>query len=146
MERHLASLQELQQEAARFADTLAPRADRATLVTLSGDLGAGKTSFVQGLAAALGVTEQVTSPTFVLERVYPLSSRGFTRLAHIDAYRLKGAHELAPLGFAELLEDPGALVLLEWPEIVEDAVTHADVRIGLRVDGDGRTISYTYAG
>lgn len=149
MERHLASLEELQAEAMRFAESLAPRQDRATLVTLSGELGAGKTSFTQGIASALGVTEQVTSPTFVLERVYPLSvqkGRGFSRLAHLDAYRLEGASALKPLGFQELMTDPTTLVLLEWPEIVEDAVSQADVRITLKVNGDGRTISYAYAG
>jgi tRNA threonylcarbamoyl adenosine modification protein YjeE len=147
MERHLATLEELQGEARTFAESLAPRTDRATLVTLSGDLGAGKTSFAQGVAAALGVTHHVTSPTFVLERLYPLSvaeGRGFSRLAHLDAYRLDGPEALMPLGFQERMSDPTTLILLEWPETV--GVSEADVRIALKVDGDGRTISYTYGG
>lgn len=149
MERHLASLEELQTEAARFAETLKPRPDQATLVTLTGELGAGKTSFVQGIASTLGITEHVTSPTFVLERVYPLpvsEGRGFSRLAHLDAYRLEGAQALKPLGFSELMQDPMTLIVLEWPEIVADALGTPDIQIALAVAGEGRTISYTYGG
>lgn len=149
MDRHLASLEELQAEAARFAGTLSPRTGRATLVTLSGELGAGKTSFAQGLAAALGVAEPVTSPTFVLEKAYALpdgagdrTGRGFARLAHLDAYRLEGDRALEPLGFAERLADPQTLILLEWPEMVAAELPEPDIRISLAVDGDGRRISY----
>src|SRR3989338_3678065 len=76
----------------------------ATVVGLSGDLGSGKTSFVQGVANALGVSEHVTSPTFILERIYKLSvpkpstydlvPNTFSHLVHIDAYRLDSASEL----------------------------------------------------
>jgi tRNA threonylcarbamoyl adenosine modification protein YjeE len=103
----LSSLEALQQEAADFARALAQRAGAATLITLSGELGAGKTSFTQGAARALGVTEAVTSPTFVLEKIYslPKNETGFARLVHIDAYRLEGGVALAPLNFLELVGD-----------------------------------------
>jgi tRNA threonylcarbamoyladenosine biosynthesis protein TsaE len=149
MEKTLATLEALQDEAAAFVQTLAPRKDRATLVTLSGELGAGKTSFTQGLARTLGVSEHVTSPTFVLEKLYALptnAGRGFARLAHLDAYRLEGGNALAPLGFDELMQDPATLVVVEWPEKVSDALPDADYALSLAVLPEGgRSLSYTYA-
>ncbi|HEX5774724.1 MAG TPA: tRNA (adenosine(37)-N6)-threonylcarbamoyltransferase complex ATPase subunit type 1 TsaE [Candidatus Paceibacterota bacterium] len=143
MERELASTEELAAEAGMLAARLRPKEGGATLVTLSGELGAGKTAFVQALARALGVTEAVTSPTFVLEKIYALPVGGsFARLAHIDAYRLEGAHALAPLGFAELMKDSGTLVALEWPEKVQAELPAADVAIRLAVAGEGRVIAY----
>src|SRR3989338_11057767 len=89
MERLLTTLTELEAEAARFVGSLTPREEGATLVTLAGELGAGKTAFTQAVAKALGVEESVTSPTFVLEKIYGLTKSVFERLIHIDAYRLQ---------------------------------------------------------
>jgi tRNA threonylcarbamoyladenosine biosynthesis protein TsaE len=99
----------------------------ATVVGLRGDLGAGKTTLAQGIARKLGVTEHVTSPTFILERIYKLSGPTaqlgrWERLVHIDAYRLDDEKELKHLGWQELLADPGNLVLVEWPERVGAAM------------------------
>lgn len=143
MDKHLPDLASLQAEASSYMEGLLASGSQATLVTLSGELGAGKTSFAQGIAKALGVEEHVTSPTFVLEKVYALPSKinGFTKLVHIDAYRLKSGAELAALGFADLLKDPGNLVVLEWPERVADALPSAHT-VSLSVEGEGRTISY----
>ncbi len=139
----LANLEELQEEAAGFARRLAPAANHATLVTLSGELGAGKTSFTQGAARALGITDPITSPTFVLEKVYELpQAAAFARLVHIDAYRLEGEDTLAPLGFEELYADPANLVVLEWPELVSAQLPQADHALTLSVAGDGRELSY----
>ncbi len=144
MEKTLASLADLVLEAGTFIQALKPEEGKATLVTLSGELGAGKTSFVQGAAAALGVSDPVTSPTFVLEKIYELPEGGsFKKLAHIDAYRLKSGEELAALGFSELMKTPGTLVLLEWPERVEDTLPLASAAITLSVpESGGRTITY----
>lgn len=103
--------------------TLKPQ-ERATVVALQGDLGSGKTTFTQSLAEVLGVTEHVTSPTFVIQKVYPLSGQKFERLVHIDAYRMDSAHELAVLGFSKLLEEPTTLVCIEWPERVKELIPH----------------------
>ncbi|HYF29039.1 MAG TPA: tRNA (adenosine(37)-N6)-threonylcarbamoyltransferase complex ATPase subunit type 1 TsaE [Candidatus Paceibacterota bacterium] len=135
--RRLATLEELHAEATALAARLTPRSDRATLVTLSGELGAGKTSLTQALARAYGIEEHVTSPTFVLEKIYRLpEGKPFAHLVHIDAYRLKGGAELAPLGFDELMKDSGTLVVLEWPELVADGLPVADVSIQLSVQPD----------
>ena len=145
MERTIKTLEELDAEAARFIRTLVPQKDGATLVTLSGELGAGKTAFTKAVAKVLGVEETVNSPTFVLEKIYQLGSLAskFKRLVHIDAYRLESGSDLAPLGFDELLQDAGNLILLEWPEKVSDALPTPAVRVTLVALPDtSRTISY----
>lgn len=149
MQKTVQTLVEFEAEAARFARSLAPSSLGATLVTLSGELGAGKTAFAKAVASALGVEGVVTSPTFVLEKIYLLSSGDspskFERLIHIDAYRLSRGSDLAPLGFDELMQDAGNLILLEWPERVADALPAPSIRISLAsLDeaGGARKISY----
>ncbi|MFA6278751.1 MAG: tRNA (adenosine(37)-N6)-threonylcarbamoyltransferase complex ATPase subunit type 1 TsaE [Candidatus Paceibacterota bacterium] len=145
MEALVKTLVELEAEAARFVGVLAPSPRGATLVTLSGDLGAGKTAFTKAVARTLGVDEMVTSPTFVLEKIYKLGHpmSKFKRLVHIDAYRLEAGNDLAPLGFDELMQDAGNLILLEWPEKVADALPTPAVRISLAVlPNDSRMITY----
>jgi tRNA threonylcarbamoyladenosine biosynthesis protein TsaE len=89
----------------------------ATLVLLKGDLGAGKTTFVQGILRALGVTGHVTSPTFVLMKKYPLPADvAWHTLVHVDAYRLEGEKEINALRFEEIVRDPNNLIFFEWPE------------------------------
>ena len=135
METTVPTLPEFERFAREFARGLRPRAGGATLVTLSGELGAGKTAFTKAVAQELGIAEVVNSPTFVLEKIYALpresGTTGFARLAHIDAYRLEKGSELAPLGFDELMKDSGTLILLEWPEQVRDALPEPSVRIAI---------------
>lgn len=153
MQKEIKTLAEMEEEAGRFVKTLIPNDTGAKLVTLSGELGAGKTAFTKAVAHALGVEEVVTSPTFVLEKIYPIrkledlrsngASLTFLRLIHIDAYRLEKGADLAPLGFDELMKNSGNLILLEWPEKVLDALPVPIARISLVANPDGsRTISY----
>jgi tRNA threonylcarbamoyladenosine biosynthesis protein TsaE len=112
------SREETQQLAAEVAARLSalPRTG-SCVVTLRGELGAGKTTFTQGLLRALGITDSVTSPTFMLVHRYPLSSGGFTDAYHVDAYRLAASAELGALGLDAALADPASLVIVEWPEV-----------------------------
>jgi len=144
MEKRIADLDALAAEAADFVHGLAPNAASATLITLSGELGAGKTAFTKAAAAALGIEESITSPTFVLEKIYALPEGGaFKRLIHIDAYRLESGAELGPLAFSELMKAPDTLVFLEWPEKVADALPKPAKRILLVPMEDGsRTLTY----
>ncbi len=141
--RILETLEALETEARSFATELTPHAERATLVTLSGDLGAGKTTFTQSVAKELGVSEHVTSPTFVLAKSYVLPNSVFKKLVHIDAYRLTEGKDLVPLAFDEVMSDADTLVLLEWPEMVADTLPAPDIAISLSVlDTNSRSISY----
>lgn len=145
MEKHIASLREFEQEARDFTEQLSSKAEGATLVTLSGELGAGKTSFIQGVARALGVQDPVTSPTFVLEKMYtlPKNDKGFLRLVHIDAYRLKKGIDLRTLGFDEIMQDSRNLVMLEWPERVVDGLGKPAAQLSFLAHKNGsRTLIY----
>ncbi|HZU79114.1 MAG TPA: tRNA (adenosine(37)-N6)-threonylcarbamoyltransferase complex ATPase subunit type 1 TsaE, partial [Acidimicrobiales bacterium] len=93
------------------------------MVLLVGDLGAGKTTFAQGLAAALGVDEPVTSPTFTLVRPYRCASPlahaiGVRTMQHADLYRLGHLQEVADLGIGELVEDD-AVAVVEWGDVAD---------------------------
>jgi tRNA threonylcarbamoyladenosine biosynthesis protein TsaE len=92
---------------ARLAKLLRPR----DLVVLSGDLGAGKTTFTQGLGAALGVRGRITSPTFVISRVHPSRTDG-PALVHVDTYRMADVAEVADLDLDESLAD--SVTVVEW--------------------------------
>lgn len=147
MQKALRTLEEFEEEARSFARGLRPRAKEAVFVTLSGELGAGKTAFVKAVAKELGVSEVVNSPTFVIEKIYllPAGSR-FKRLVHVDAYRLERGAELSPLGLSAALQDAGNLVMLEWPERVQEALPEPSVRLSLTCEPDGsRLLASTYA-
>lgn len=95
----------------------------ATVLALHGELGAGKTTFTQALAGLLGVVEYVTSPTFVVMRLYPTPEHHFFKqLVHIDAYRIESLAEIEVIGFKDLLCDPANLICIEWAGKIEDAL------------------------
>lgn len=146
MEKITGSLDEFEAEAAAFARSVTPSSTgRATLVTLSGNLGAGKTAFVKAVARELGITDSVTSPTFVLERIYKFGHvmTEFRQLIHIDAYRLEEGKELGPLNFDEYLKQADNLIMLEWPEKVADTLPEPSTRIAFEILADGtRSIRY----
>lgn len=130
----------MQDRAAAFVKRLAP-SRAATIVALSGELGAGKTTFTQGAARALGIEETVSSPTFVIEKVYDLRNQPFRRLIHIDAYRLKDSHELEMLGWNEKIANPENLIFVEWPERVPELMPRDAIRIRFDIEGDARIIT-----
>jgi tRNA threonylcarbamoyladenosine biosynthesis protein TsaE len=113
--------------AGELATKLAARlpGEGALVVALQGELGAGKTTFTKSFLKALGVKENVTSPTFILFRPYPLPSRyklhvtSYTIAYHIDCYRLEDPKELLKLGLKEMLKNPKYIVLIEWAERVK---------------------------
>lgn len=131
----------MDEASARFVRSCTPGA-LATVVTLSGGLGAGKTTFVQGIARALGIEESVTSPTFVIMKIYDLENQVFEKLIHMDAYRLKGAHHLKVLGWDELLQNPKHLICVEWPEKIEGAIPKDAIQVTLSYSDNARTLKY----
>lgn len=101
----------------------------ATVVGLYGELGAGKTSFTQGVARAFGIKDHVTSPTFVLEKIYKLKGSAYEHLVHIDAYRLSGGAEMSALGWGEVVKKSGNIIFIEWPERVIDVLPKDMIKI-----------------
>lgn len=112
-----------------------PKKEGATLLSLSGDLGAGKTTFVQALAKELGVEETVQSPTYVLMKSYLPTRSPFKKLVHLDLYRLEKPEEFAALKPESFLNEPGALIAVEWPERVGEALPKADLLLKFSADG-----------
>lgn len=145
MEKHVV-LESLGQETENFLHTLKV-GSRATVIGLYGELGSGKTTFVQHVAQALGIEQPVTSPTFVIERIYALrgtaqtprgNTQKFDHLIHIDAYRLESSDELRKLGFDELLKDPENVIFVEWAERVEDILPTGTIKIEFEIAGEKR--------
>jgi len=115
----------------------------ALVVALYGDLGAGKTTFVQHVAEAFGITERVISPTFILQRTYalPEAAQPFTHFIHIDAYRLEESSELDQLGWNDIVTHPQNIIFIEWADRVEDALPENTMKIHFEFEGEeGRKI------
>jgi tRNA threonylcarbamoyladenosine biosynthesis protein TsaE len=111
----------------------------ATVVCLQGDLGAGKTTMTQIIARLLGVTDIVMSPTFVIKKTYTTQSDIFTKLVHMDAYRLEGEH-LDTLRLSDDFTQNNTLMIIEWPEIIESILPVDAIRVTINHVDSGRTI------
>jgi tRNA threonylcarbamoyladenosine biosynthesis protein TsaE len=92
------------------------------ILGLKGNLGSGKTTFIQGLAKGLGVKNRITSPTFVIFRHYGIKNKNHSHLFHMDAYRIKKMFELNPINFKEIVSFPRSVVVIEWPEKIKKAL------------------------
>lgn len=119
--------------------------DTATVLALHGELGAGKTTLVQALAKTLGITEEVTSPTFVIMKQYDTRAKNtdFLTMVHIDAYRIEDPKEMEVLGFAELLKTPRQLICIEWAENIEKLLprNYIDIKIEIIGPDGGRQVT-----
>lgn len=110
-----------------LAAAIAGLAAPGDVILLSGELGAGKTAFVQGFGAGLGVKEQITSPTFTLAHQY----EGAMTMHHLDVYRLERLAEMDDIGVSELL-DGGGVVLIEWGDAVAPALPNDYLEVSMR--------------
>jgi len=114
----------------------------AAIIALEGDLGAGKTTFVQGFTKALGINEAVKSPTFLLIKKYAAQDK--RHLYHIDCYRVNDYHELLSLEIEEILKDPSNIVLIEWAERIAPILPTDRITVNLQhLAHDTRRISIT---
>lgn len=123
------------EETWELAKKLAVELKPGDIVCLEGDLGAGKTTFTQGLAAALGVSGHVTSPTFCIvqeHRRLPSSASSPSLLVHMDLYRLHGENDVIAIGWEDYLAQ-GAILVVEWPE-----------RAGTLIPADAKHIVFTH--
>jgi len=123
----------------------------ALVVGLYGDLGSGKTTFTQAVARIFNIKEDITSPTFVIEKIYPIrtnaasaTSNGtgdfkhenFKKLIHIDAYRLDSGKELLALEWERIVMDPNNIIFIEWPERVLEVLPKNHAKIFFRFLGE----------
>ena len=113
------------------------------VVVLAGDLGAGKTAFVQGFGRGLGITDRITSPTFTLVHVY----EGRLPVHHLDVYRLEQLSEALDLGLPEML-DEGGVVLIEWGDAILPVLPHdfLEVRLTFGPGEDDRHVAFRAVG
>jgi tRNA threonylcarbamoyladenosine biosynthesis protein TsaE len=132
----------------KFAADFARELKGGDVIGLVGDLGAGKTTLTQFLAAELGVPNDIKSPTFVLVREYSTGAdaakRGIRKLVHADAYRLEDEDELWAIGFDDLADDPESVVVVEWADRVpslRDYATYRELRFSFG-DGEERVVDY----
>lgn len=143
------SVEETKSFAKDFLKKIAqPVAGGAIVVGLYGNLGSGKTTFTQCVAEVLGVSDHITSPTFVIMKTYNLqltTNNRYKSLIHVDAYRLKGGEELRKLGFEKLLADPTNLILIEWADLVADILPPEHIKLNFEfVDEKARKISFYF--
>jgi tRNA threonylcarbamoyladenosine biosynthesis protein TsaE len=119
----------------QIASSLSPN----MILALTGDLGAGKTSFVQGLARGLKISDPVQSPTFVTLNIYE------GKLYHFDLYRLKSENEFLQMGFSEYFDMPG-IKAIEWPERISSLIPKDALWISFTREADGRLATIKQGG
>ncbi|MCL5410944.1 MAG: tRNA (adenosine(37)-N6)-threonylcarbamoyltransferase complex ATPase subunit type 1 TsaE [Patescibacteria group bacterium] len=120
-----------EEETYKIASDLAKKIKPGDVFALEGDLGSGKTTFIKGFAKALGITNEITSPTFVLLKRYniPHSIVGIKDLIHIDCYRMSSLEDAHSIGINELLEDKDSIILLEWPSKIREILPLRTIRL-----------------
>lgn len=103
----------------------------ATIIAMYGDLGSGKTTLTQTICKNLGIKEKIISPTFVIMKKYLINNKNFKRLIHIDAYRLNKKEEMIHLGWNEIISDNENIIIVEWPEKIEELIPRNAIKIEL---------------
>ncbi len=116
-----------------LAKKIAPKLKRGDILLLTGDLGAGKTTFTKSLCQSLGVTDNVTSPTFALLNEY---NSGVMPVRHFDLYRVESILEAMEFGFDEYIKNNDGLVIIEWPEVVQSLLPSDTINITIRHLGE----------
>ncbi|HHZ15301.1 MAG TPA: tRNA (adenosine(37)-N6)-threonylcarbamoyltransferase complex ATPase subunit type 1 TsaE [Candidatus Cloacimonetes bacterium] len=123
------------EDTAAFARKLQPLLKRGDVICLSGDLGSGKTTFVQALGQALGIQEDIDSPSFVMLKEY---HSGRLPLYHLDLYRIREPHELMDLGLFDIIEN--GVTAIEWPQIAEQLFPYQTLSLHFEYDGESRKL------
>ena len=131
---YTSSKEETQEVAEKFATQLIP----GDVLCFYGDLGAGKTTFIQGLVRGLGVTKRIVSPTFILMRSYVTDKNGIQMFYHADLYRLTKEAEVEGTGLLEALEESDAVVAIEWPDRMGSVLPASRYDITLIPEGEDK--------
>lgn len=123
-----------EKETKKLAQEFAAKVTYPTVLALYGELGSGKTTFIQGLALGLGITKRILSPTFILHRQFEFGQNH--NFHHLDLYRLKDNQTEDHLGLTELFQDSNSIVAIEWPEKIENLLPKNTVRIYFEYVGE----------
>lgn len=125
------------EETESIGNNFAKSLSRGDVIYLSGDLGAGKTTFVKGIGRGLGVKSRVISPTFSIIRTHKVNNQKFDTLYHIDLYRIETPDDLVSLGLDEIFSDEQGVVLVEWPEKLGETRYEYSKQIKINLLEDG---------
>lgn len=109
-----------EKETLNFAKKFASKLKGGEVIGLIGDLGAGKTIFTKGLAKGLGINDNITSPTFVLMKIYNIKQKNIKKLVHVDAYRLKTPKDMLAIGIDEYFNRDDTIIAVEWADKIKD--------------------------
>ncbi len=115
-----------------FSQKIADTLKGGEIILLSGDLGAGKTTFTKGLGRALGVKQNINSPTFVIMKIYQANKETIKQLVHIDAYRLESGQDLQHIGATEYFQAKDTITVIEWPEKIQDILPEKVIKINIK--------------
>jgi len=125
---------------------------QAFVLALKGDLGSGKTTFLQGFAKGLGIKDKILSPTFNICKKYQIpacdrpglsqENRVYARFYHFDCYRIKKPKEILDLGFKEIIKNPENIVAIEWPENIKKIIPKTALWMSFDFKGQDRTIDF----
>lgn len=130
-----------------ITDRLSAKVDRegALVVCLWGELGSGKTTFVQGMARGFGIESRLLSPTFVIVRHYQIPDASLV-VYHLDLYRIHSAQDANAVGFADMVYEPNAIVVVEWPERLGSDIPEKriDIQFEIQHDVERRIIGNTH--
>ncbi|MCH7760216.1 tRNA (adenosine(37)-N6)-threonylcarbamoyltransferase complex ATPase subunit type 1 TsaE [candidate division TA06 bacterium] len=127
-------------ETVTFAKKFAKNLKVGDIVAIYGNLGAGKTTFIKGLAAGLGYVGRVFSPTFIFVRPYKIGNQKnkIETLFHIDLYRSENKTDLRNVGIEEFLADKKAVSVVEWPEKIEESLPEKTIKIKIDIIGKSK--------
>lgn len=134
------SAEETKKVAANLSERLKkqPLLKHAFIIALEGNLGSGKTTFIQGLAMGLKIKENVLSPTFLILKQFPILFKKYKNFYHIDAYRLKNPKELLELGFDDLLNNSENIIVIEWADKIKKILPKDILKIRFKNLGENK--------
>tara|TARA_B100001964_G_scaffold226275_1_gene275002 strand:- start:177 stop:599 length:423 start_codon:yes stop_codon:yes gene_type:complete len=125
------------EETKKVAEDLVSKLKDISFIALIGNLGAGKTFFVKALAKKLGVVENITSPTFVLMKVYDTKNKKIKKLVHVDCYRLEGKEDLDDIGLEDYMKEKNTLIIIEWADKISNLPVHS-LKIKIEIKGKNK--------
>ena len=120
-----------------------PSRKKAVVLALIGNLGGGKTTFLQGFAKGLGIKEKINSPTFVIMKRFNLACRQAGNFYHFDCYRTQKAKDILDLGFQEIISNPKNIVAIEWADRIKSLLPKDRIMIHFELIGKNKKIIFT---